>query len=233
MLATAAEMLAAWEAASEAPPAARTAVIVHRAELADDLEAALDLPLGEATALAAQVHSDAFGTVVQGILRCEGCGEELDITVPLAELCGNGTARTAEAAGMVVRAPTSRDLVAAGEAEDPPRVLMARCVRDQDGGPVDPDALDAEQLAEVDAAAEELTGAGALVLRSRCPACGEDATAPLDIGALLWEQVERSAHVLLTEVAELGAVFGWTEEDVLALTPLRRRAYLELARGTA
>jgi hypothetical protein len=69
------------------------------------------------------------------------------------------------------------------------------------------------------------------VLRSRCPACGEDATAPLDIGALLWEQVEHSAHVLLTEIAELGVAFGWSEEEILALTPLRRRVYLELARG--
>jgi hypothetical protein len=230
MLATAAEMLAAWEAASEAPPAARTAVIVHRAELADDLDAALDLPLGEVAAMAARVHGDSFGPMVDGVLNCEGCGEELDVTVPLGELTQNGSAGTKEVAGLTVRAPTTRDLVAAGTAEDPSRALIARCVHVRDGATVDPDALDAGALAEVDAAAEELAGAAGLVLRSRCPACGDETTAPLDIGALLWEQVARSAHALLAEVAELGAAFGWSEEEILALTPLRRRAYLELAR---
>jgi hypothetical protein len=230
MLADAAETLAAWEAASAVPPAARIAVLVHRAELAKDLDAALDMPLGEAAAMAARVHSAAFGDFVDGILHCEGCGEELDVTVPLAELSSNGGATTAEAAGFVVRAPTVRDLVAAGETEDPSRALMTTCVRDAAHEPVDPGELDAEQIAELDAAAESLAGAAGLVLRSRCPTCGEDATSPLDIGALLWEQVERSAHALLTEVAELGAAFGWSEADVLALSPLRRRAYLELAR---
>jgi hypothetical protein len=230
MLADTAEMLAAWEAASTVPPAARTVVLVHRAALAEDLDAALDLPLGEAAALAARTHSEAFGAVVDGILSCEGCGEDLDVTLPLSELNGNGGATTAEAAGLIVRAPTTRDLIAASEGDDASRALIARCVRDREGAPVDPDALDAERLAELDAAAEELSGPAGLVLRSRCPACGEDATAPLDIGALLWEQVERSAHALLTAVAELGAAFGWSEDEILALTPLRRRVYLELAR---
>jgi hypothetical protein len=233
MLTSAADMLAAWEAASEAPPAARTAVLVHRAELAENLEEAFDLPLGEAAALAARIHSDVFGELVDGLLRCEACSEELDVSVPLAEVASNGTTATAEAAGLTVRAPTIRDLVAAGTADDPSRALIARCVRDQEGAQVDPGELAPERLAAVDAAAEELAGAAGLVLRSRCPVCGEDATAPLDIGALLWEQVVRSAYALLAEVAELGASFGWSEEEILALSAPRRRAYLQLARDGA
>jgi hypothetical protein len=233
MLADPAQLLAAWEAGSRAPPVARAAVLVRQAELVEDLDAALDLPIGHGAALAARIHAETFGAAIDGILRCEGCDEELDVVVPLAELAGNASAATAEAAGLVVRAPTTRDLVEAGAADDAPRTLMTRCVRDPDGEAVEPDALDAEQLAEVDAAAEELAGAAGLVLRGPCPACGEDATVPLDVGALLWEQVVRSARGLLAEVAELGASFGWSEEDVLALTPPRRRAYLRLARDGA
>jgi hypothetical protein len=230
MLATAAEMLAAWEAASEAPPAARTAVIVHRAELADDLDAALDLPLGAVAVMAAHVHEEAFGPMVDGVLHCEACGEELDVTVPLGELAEDGTDAAKEVADLTVRAPTTRDLVAVATAEDPSRALMSRCVHNGDGAAIDPDALDPDVIADVDAAAEELAGAAGLMLRGSCPACGEKATAPLDIGMLLWEQVTRSAHALLAEVAELGAAFGWSEEEILGLTPLRRRAYLQLAR---
>ena len=121
-----------------------------------------------------------------------------------------------------VRAPTTRDLLAARDREDPARALLTACVSDATGAPADPDELGEETLDLVDAAAEELAGAAAIVVRAACPDCGEAVAAPLDVGALLWERVARAAAQALREVAELAAAFGWSEAEVLALTPLRR-----------
>ena len=82
----------------------------------------------------------------------------------------------------------------------------------------------------MDAAARSSRRRGDRV-RASCPECGADVGAPLDVGALLWDRVARAAGEALHEVAELAAAFGWSEADVLGLTPLRRRAYLELVRG--
>jgi hypothetical protein len=211
-----ARLLSAWDAAAGLPRAARGA------SLAD---AALDLPISDAAALALQAYADAFGATADCVLECPACGQELDVSVPLAELDarGGGEAAVAE---LTVRAPTTRDLLAARDGDE----LLARCVS-EDGAPVDPAALDGERRDAVDAAAEDLAGLAAIVVRAECPDCGAEASAPLDPGLLLWERVASAVPAALGEVAELALAFGWSEREVLALTPLRRRAYLELARG--
>jgi hypothetical protein len=107
---------------------------------------------------------------------------------------------------------------------------MGRCIH-EDGEPVNPAGLAEDVCRQVDAAAEELAGAAGLVIRTTCPACGTDVSAPLDVAGLLWEQVAAAAPAVLAEIAELAAAFGWSEADVLGLTPARRRVYLDLVRG--
>lgn len=230
-----AQALSAWEAAAPLPPAARGAALLERAGLVDDLDAALDLPVGEGAALAVRLYADAFGDVFDGLVTCAACTAVLDVTVPLRELpaAGGDAATVVAAAGrdLRVRAPTTRDLLAARDRADPARALLVACVTDAAGAPADPDELGEEALGLVDAAAEELAGAAAIVVRAPCPECGADVAAPLDVGALLWDRVARAAGEALHEVAELAAAFGWSEADVFALTPLRRSAYLELVRG--
>jgi len=231
MLPGPADMLATWEAAAGMPSVARGAVLVERAGLAPDLDTALDLPVGRGAALAARVHAEAFGAVVDGLLRCAACGEELEVALPLEAVAADAGGETATVGGgLVVRAPTIRDLLLAGAAQDAERTLLERCVSGPDGASIDPGSLSDDARAEVDAAAERLAGVAGLVVRATCPVCGADASAPLDVGALLWERVARAARALLAEVAELAGAYGWTEGEVLALTPLRRHAYLELAR---
>jgi hypothetical protein len=210
-----AHLLSAWEAAAGLPLAARGATVAG---------AALDLPIADAAARELQAYAEAFGATADCVVECEACGQELDVTVPLAELDTAGGAE-ATVAGLTVRAPTTRDLLEARDADD----LVARCVTDG-GAPVDPAEL-GELRDAVDAAAEQLAGAAAIVVRTECPACGAGVSAPLDPALLLWDRVAAAVPIALGEIAELALAFGWSEQQVLALTPLRRRAYLELARG--
>lgn len=230
-----AQLLSAWEAAAALPPAARGAALLERAGYVADLDAALDLPVGEGAALAARLHCDAFGEVVDGLVTCRACATVLDVSVALRALpAAQSEATTVLAPGgreLRVRAPTTRDLLAACERADPARALVSACVSDAAGAPADPDELGEETLGMVDAAAEELAGAAATMVRATCPECGADVAAPLDVGALLWDRVARAAGEALREVAELAAAFGWSETEILALPAVRRGAYLELARG--
>ncbi len=51
----------------------------------------------------------------------------------------------------------------------------------------------------------------------------------LDIGRFLWREVSVAARRMLAEVHLLASAYGWAERDILALCPVRRAAYLELA----
>ena len=45
----------------------------------------------------------------------------------------------------------------------------------------------------------------------------------------LWNDVDRWARALFGTVDTLARAYGWREADVLALSPRRRRVYLNLA----
>lgn len=153
-----------------------------------------------------------------------------------------------------VRVPTTRDLLAVREENDVAAALLKRCVtevrgasegrpwtdlsegpgvdRASDGPPgADAPALDDADTAAVDAALEDLAGAAAVVVRAACPECGTSVSAPVDVAAFLWDRVDREAPAVLADIADLAASFGWSEAEILALTPARRASYLGLVRG--
>ncbi|MEO3891429.1 hypothetical protein [Nonomuraea sp. B5E05] len=227
-----ARLLEAWEHAAPAPPVTRGPVLLHSVGLLPDLGTALEMPVGLVAALAARLYADAFGGVADVMMTCV-CGELLEAALPLEPITELPAGECAEACGgtLRVRPPSARDLLVAAQADDALATLLTRCVRDAAGGPISPAQLTAEQLRAVDAVAEELAGAAAVMLRARCPACENIVAVSLDVAELLWERVAARAPALLTEVATLAAAFGWAEAEILALPAGRRRAYLALAAG--
>jgi hypothetical protein len=61
-----------------------------------------------------------------------------------------------------------------------------------------------------------------------CPACGHAWHSTFDVGEALWAEVQRAAEQSLLEVDALARAYGWTEAEVMALSPVRRAAYLQL-----
>ena len=64
-----------------------------------------------------------------------------------------------------------------------------------------------------------------------CPECGAHFETPFDPPAFVWQELSTLANRLLWEVDQLARAYGWPEADILALSPTRRRAYLEIAAG--
>jgi hypothetical protein len=131
----------------------------------------------------------------------------------------------------VFRLPDTADLRAvaqgAGDPEAGRWLLLERLLVSPPGnGPV------SDATAEAAEAAMEATSPGAAVLVTvACPDCGARTEAALDVAVLLWSQVEAAAVALLGDIHTLASAYGWTEADVLALSPGRRLAYLELVNG--
>ena len=60
-----------------------------------------------------------------------------------------------------------------------------------------------------------------------CPGCGAVCPAAFDIASFLWAEVDTAARSAVEDVHTLASAYGWSEEEVLALSPGRRRLYLE------
>ncbi len=83
-------------------------------------------------------------------------------------------------------------------------------------------------LDEVERQLEALDPAADLELAMTCGACGHAWQTSLDVGALVWEEIDGRAAAVLGDVHRLALAYGWSERAILALSPQRRAAYLEL-----
>ncbi len=107
--------------------------------------------------------------------------------------------------------------------------LLRRCVLEvRRNGEAADGTLPTAVAAAVSARMAELDPQGDLQLDLRCPACAHRWQAPLDIASYLWSEIHAWAGRVLREVHALASAYGWREADILAMSPVRRQAYLEL-----
>ncbi|MDO8144914.1 MULTISPECIES: hypothetical protein [unclassified Isoptericola] len=226
---TRAATLALWELLSATAPPARGAAVLVARGLAPDLGAACDVPLAVAARAALADLRDRVGPVLDTVLTCPACEALLDVPLPLDDVLADAdvTPSAVRVGAVEVRGPTTADVLAALDAPDPAATLRRRCVSWPAGtGPDD----DADLAVRVAATAERLAGAAGASVRLGCPECGEDVLADVDVVRLLTDRVTDQARATLAEVATLCGAFGWSEHDVLELSPARFDAYLDLAR---
>ena len=109
--------------------------------------------------------------------------------------------------------------------------LLALCVLDTARGQeqLDAEALPAETLEVVASRMAALDPQADVRLALDCPGCGHRWEPELDVAGHVLAEIDAHATRLLAEVHGLARAYGWSEGDILALSPRRRRRYLELA----
>jgi hypothetical protein len=135
------------------------------------------------------------------------------------------------------RLPNSLDLAAAAALEDAAatrQVLLERCVLHarQDDQEIGLDQLPADVI---DTVVEHMARAdpqGDVELALVCPACSHEWQAVFDIVSFFWSEIDAWAQRTLREVHSLASAYGWREADILAMSPWRRRLYLEMISGS-
>ncbi|MER7984053.1 hypothetical protein ABTY53_00390 [Streptomyces noursei] len=242
-----AELLATWEAGLAERDAAR-ALLLHRAARPGAAPDALaSAPLGERAADLFALRRALFGDRMEVTLSCTvpGCGAALECELDAGELAATrprppeGGLRVDEGEWTVrFRLPAPADLAAVAAARPPDgttarRLLAAHCAlaaqrAGRQATAEEVAALPDPVLKRFAAAAEDADPGAELTLEIACPECGAATPAELDIAAYLWTELDAWARDLLLDVHLLASAYGWSEPEILALSPLRRRYYLEL-----
>jgi hypothetical protein len=149
----------------------------------------------------------------------------LTVAAP-AEASGHGSPGEVDLGGHRVRyrLPTVADAIALAETAAPDgRGLLRRCIIDADS-----DALPEFVLAEIAGQIAIADPCADILLDLACPSCGHRWNAPFDTVAVLWAEIDAWARRTLHEVVALARSFGWSEGDILAMSPQRRADYLAL-----
>lgn len=219
-------LLDTWDAGAGRHPMDRALLMLALAGHAP-AEALADVPLGQRNWALMRLRRQRFGDHLSVWLDCDACGERMALELAADDLpAPSDTGAEIEVEGRRFRRPTTRDLAALADEADAAsaaRRLFRACAVDAEALPDDP--LDA-MLVAVEQALDEADPWADLTLVADCPACGRRHEAALDVPGLLWDEIEAAAHGLLDDVHALASAYGWSERDVLSLSPARRAAYM-------
>ena len=120
---------------------------------------------------------------------------------------------------------TSRDALAVDARDsDARRALVLRSVL---GSSTPADALPDEVVEEIAGALGALDPQADIDVALDCFCCGAIWSAPFEIASFLWLEIDAYVRRLLVDIRALAVAYGWTEAESLAVSPLRRRFYLE------
>ena len=223
-------LLAIWERCLTKGPVERPVAILVEAGFGD-LAALREAPLGTRDAHLLRLRERLFGGRVVATITCSACGDRVELQFSCADLRHD---RDPEVVGAHVSAPrvrpvTTADLaaVSACATQEQARAALARrCLlttRDEDE-----EMMSEEMVRTIGEELERADPDAACVLESTCPSCGVTAEYEFDVAQFLWAELEAEAMRLLRDVHVLARAYGWREDAILAMHPLRRRAYLEL-----
>ncbi|WP_325894316.1 T4 family baseplate hub assembly chaperone [Grimontia sp. NTOU-MAR1] len=65
-------------------------------------------------------------------------------------------------------------------------------------------------------------------LNSACPDCGAETLHQFDIANQFWAQLSASVEKQLWDVHLLATAYGWSSQDILAMSPARRRRHIAM-----
>ncbi|MFF3328200.1 hypothetical protein ACFYWX_01345 [Streptomyces sp. NPDC002888] len=229
---SAAELLDAWEAGWGRDPLRRGLALLAVAR-GTTRAAAADVPVGLRDRALFAFRAALFGTGVEAVSRCPGCGTDVEVAFDQRDLLdampvpapvsvsgqpvpGTVTVRVG-GRDVPVRMPTSADLAAVLDADPPApdEALAHRCA----------------PTAPVGAVAEAWLAADPLLdprIDLDCPDCEHTWEETFDIVGFLWAELDTWGRRTLQEVHDLARAYGWSEADTLALSPWRRQCYLGL-----
>lgn len=236
---TPAELLAAWELGRSQTPVRRARILLALADPAAAADAAT-CTIGQRDQTLLGLHEQLFGSRLNATTACPHCRQEIELEFPVAGLRESALSAAGNAYELVTagydlrfRLPSCRDLETLDDAaagSDRRRLLLRQCVLQARQGETETNAA---ELPEVVTAGllrrmAELDPASQVSLALRCPQCDRAWQAPFDIVAYLWDELHTWTSRLLRDVHELAQAYGWSESEILALSPWRRQAYLDL-----
>ncbi len=229
-------LLTAWSDGADKDALARSLVLLALALPESERQQIAWLPLAQRNLLLLQLREISFGPVLQGFGICPQCSAQLEFSFPIAQLTEHVKSQlregplawTENGRQHQLRAVTTADLLAVADAptgEEAQDQLMARCLSisgsDEQRLPDEVTTTAFEKFDELHAAAE-------LSCAVHCAGCSGIQTLFLDIAQFLWLEVRSAARRLLAEVHALAWAYGWSESSLLAMSPQRRNAYIEM-----
>jgi uncharacterized protein (UPF0212 family) len=237
---SAAELLNVWEQARSLSLADGALSLLALADSKTPREKLAQLSIGRRDAELLKLREKIFGSHMTGRTNCPACGQPMEMNFTVADVQAAPPPKAVEqfAANfdeheIRFRLPNSSDLATLVPGEDvaaQKQRLIQRCVLSatRGGQSLEVDQLPDSAVSALSERMSELDPQGDVQLALSCPQCNHRWHAPLDVASFVWNEAHAWAVRMLRDVHVLASAYGWREVDILAMSPWRRQAYIEL-----
>lgn len=242
------DILYLWESNIDSHPMDKALAILSRALPEFNRDQLAYLTQGKRDNLLLQVRQSTFGDRLQSFAQCPECGKVAEFPLSCERLCrcynvimdisrvisdndeGRVSVRLSNGKGL-----ERVELYQYKNKFEEKNVVYHKRVYKTNAGlaqslaqplPYEIDFTLNQSLANADPLPE-------LIIAIDCPSCNCQWQAALDVISMLWKEIAMAATQVIQEVHELALAYGWREQDVLALTSMRRAAYLKLLASRA
>lgn len=237
------ELLTAWENGLGKAPVERALTLLAAACPEMSIDTLANLALGQRDGQLLKLRESTFGSEMNCLMVCPNCSERLELNVAVPDILVEPQEAETQALSLAVedyelefRLPNSLDLLyLSGKADTArsPYLLLERCLLSVQlaGEQLTVEHLPTDVIDAVERRMEQADPLADIRLAVSCPSCGHQWQSVFDIVSFFWCELNAWASRILHEVYILASAFGWSERDILALTPVRRQYYLEMVSG--
>lgn len=237
-----AQLLDVWERGLQLNPTQRALLLLAAVFPEQSLAELAARSIGWRDRQLFNLRERVFGERIECFAKCPQCDAGLEFEISTSAVGAQHSAAGGEfsvsAAGYLVefRLPNSEDLEAAsrhGNNLEARTMILQRCITSAKRGkravkferlPVNATAAVAARMAELDPEAN-------VEIALTCASCGHEWLSSFDVVAFLWIELTTWAIRLLRDVHLLAAAYGWRENEILAMSPVRRNLYLQMIRA--
>jgi hypothetical protein len=223
-------ILKAWERGLSISEPWRPLALLEAALPSADFSALANLPLAERNARLLELRSISFGRTIEAFATCPLCEAPLEFALDADDLRADEPAVSEDhwtelEMEMHMRAANTADLAAVRTSVSDDAACALLLARTMGTTPAE---LDAKDHPDWVARFERLNANAEQRCVLTCDACAGRAEIDFDIAGFLWREVATAARRLLAEIHRLASAYGWSENSILAMSPARRCAYLEM-----
>jgi hypothetical protein len=235
----ASELLQVWERGAGSAPALAILPLLLAACPEIPPERLPQLTVGERDALLLTQREWMFGSQIEATATCIQCGERLEFSLTIDDIRAMPALTDASDLGQTAplsakmeeyqvefRLPTIADtqnIINLEQILERCLIVASKANEHQAASELPSTVIEAisHQMAAADPQAD-------VQLALNCPTCQHEWLATFDIATFLWEEIHTWAQRTLLEIHQLARAYGWSEAEILALSPARRQIYLSM-----
>lgn len=240
----AAELLEVWERGASQSPLERGLALLAAACPESDPQSIAAWPIGRRDDHLMQLREWMFGPRLANTARCPHCAERVEWESRISDFRRPGSAESTppddldwsgDGYDVRFRLPTSMDVAAALQmsGRDARQGMLNGCIvsAHKGGRPCAVSGLPEAVLADLARRMETQDPQADIRIDLTCPHCSHRWSAQFDITGYLWAEIHHWARQTLNAVHRLARAYGWSERDILELSPARRQLYQEMIRS--